>query len=297
LRCLIFICVGIISLSYHNDLHAQLPTCDIYAFKVSNILGDQCTVRKVLFLNAFNLNGYNNQVFPIDENRILCSSKKPSETDTEIYLLNIEKEELSLLTTTDDSEFSPRVYPNDSKFFTCVRVPQSDNTKQLLSLYNFENGILEKDLLGKQGKIGYYRHLSDGTWACFIVEEPSLFAICEEKEASRKVFASGIGRCFEFYKQDEILFVHKLTEEAWVLKSYSIKEEKSMRIIEMPKGVEDFCILDNGAILCAQDNLILRFIPGINSWQKLIDLKAYGILKATRLATKGNTLFVVNMKD
>ncbi len=291
-RCVLLLCL----LLYGSGV-AQLPRCDIYVVKISGVESDQWKVTRILFLNSFNLEGYNNQIFPIDENRILCTSQKNAEKDTEIYLLNIEKSELIAITDNDDMEFSPRIYGENGDSLSCIRIPASDTTKQHLALYDVKSGMFEKTILEKQEKIGYYRHIHGNMWACFIVDENPLFAICDQDRNTCRIFASNIGRCFEVVNGEDLVFVHKITEENWVLKSYNIHTERSNQLIEMPKGTEDFCIMDNGDFLCASHSKILMFKVGQSAWKEVLDLKAFNLHKLSRLCFYGQTLFVVNMKD
>lgn len=285
---------GILTLG--NSMFGQLPGSVLYLLDIKNSMDSNWVITKINYLSALNSAGYNNQPYFIDNNTILATIKKPENKNTEIYKFDLLHKTATNLTNSASSEYSPRVYPENQKEITCVKVPENDTTIQDLVLLNSENGKQLKFISHDQSKIGYYRYIKNKTWVCYLVQEPHVLSIYSEQHQTRKIFASSIGRCFEVVNLNEIYFVHKITEDHWVLKSYNIDSEKSKTIAKMPHGVEDFVIDENQQIICAQKSSILR-LNDAGSWRILIDLKSFNINNIGRLAMIGNRLVLVNLKS
>lgn len=111
---------------------------------------------------------------------------------------------------------------------------------------------------------------------------------------TKKIFASSIGRTFEIINQNEVMFVHKITENQWRLKAYNLTTEKSRVIAEMPRSTEDFIINEDGIIFCATNSKILR-LTNDGRWQTTIDLLPLNIQKISRLAINKNRIVVVSI--
>lgn len=280
--------------AFGNSILAQLPSSSLYLLEIKNSLDSNWIITKINYLNALNPSGYNNQPYFIDNNNLLASIKKPGKKNTEIYKFDLINKTATNITNSASSEYSPRIYTENSKAITCVKVPENDTSIQDLVLLNADNGKQIKYIIQDKSKIGYYRYLKNKTWVCYLVQEPHVLSIYSEHDRTRKIFASSIGRCFEVVNLNEIYFVHKITEDHWVLKSYNIDSEKSKTIAKMPLGVEDFVIDSNQQIICANKSSILRLNES-GIWRILTDLKTFHINNIGRLAKNGNRLILVNM--
>jgi len=281
-------------LTFGNSLFSQLPVSSMYLLEIKNPSDSNWVITKINYLSALNPTGYNNQPFFIDNNHLLACIRKPENSNTEIYKFDLLNKTATNITNSASSEYSPRVYPENSEEISCVKVPENDSTIQNLVILNASNGKQVKFITKDHSKIGYYRYLKNKTWVCYLVQEPHVLSIYSELDRTRKIFASSIGRCFEVVNLNEIYFVHKITEDHWVLKSYNIDTEKSKTIAKMPPGVEDFVINSNQQLICASKSSILRLTES-GTWSILTDLKALNINNIGRLAIFGNRLVLVNM--
>lgn len=277
-----------------KTLHAQLPTCAMYLLDIKNPLDSSWTITNITYLSGLNPNGYNNQPYFIDRNILLGSIKKTDQSNTEIYKFDLINKIATNITNSASSEYSPRIYPENHKEFSCVRVPENDTAIQDLALISLDAGKLHKFIIKDHSKIGYYRYLKNKYWVCYLVQEPHVLSIYSEELGSHKIFASSIGRCFEVVNSNEIYFVHKITDANWVLKSYNVTTEKSKTIATMPTGIEDFVLNSNQQVLCANGSNLLRLSES-GSWNVLADLKKFNIKNIGRLALFENRLVLVNM--
>ncbi|MGB3085895.1 MAG: hypothetical protein WBB21_14315 [Saprospiraceae bacterium] len=275
-------------------LIAQLPNTSLFSLQIENSKDSNWIIRKVEFLSNFNPASYNNQPFLVNEDLMLASIKLKTSDNTEIYKFDLQKKSYSNLTKSSASEYSPRCSSALLNSFTCVQVPRDDTSKQDLIQMNLETGNIDKYIFKNKGKIGYYRHIKDKEWACYLVDQPHILGICNEDRSTKKIFASSIGRCFEIMNGREIIFVHKITDELWQLKSYNILTEKSNLLATMPKGTEDFVLDEYNQVICASGSKLLR-LNRPQGWHVLVDLLPLNIDKITRLALYKNRIILVSL--
>lgn len=280
---------------FGNHLNAQLPKTHIYACKIKNLYTEKWSLDQVQFISNDNLNGYNNQPFLVNGDEFYYVQRKPDDTNTDIYYCNLNLLTKSRITNSPGSEYSPRIYPNNKEIISAVYVPEFDSTIQNLIGIDKLTGIHSKVFLDKQGKVGYYRHLSEKKWLCFLVDDPHILTICEEESDTRNVFASSIGRTLEVIDSNRVLFVHKILDDNWLLKEYHISEGKAKVIAKMPQKIEDFVLLPNGDFLCAEGPKILKWDEDQQIWKPMIDFSEYNISNINRMSIKNNTLVFVNV--
>ncbi len=278
---------------------AQLPNSVIYSAEIENPFDTVWRVSKIQFLSAQNAKGYNNQPYFISEKEILISSNKGDPSQTDIYYYDLKNKVEKQITHTTGHEYSPRVSPLYPGDLTVVFVPKDESNKQHLIRFSQEQAdAIEApvNLLDERtGKIGYYRHLHDKKWVCFLVDSPNVMAICEEGKVAKKIFAAEIGRSFEVVNKNEIVFVHKILTDKWLLKKYNVNTGKAEIIIQMPNGIEDFALLPNGAVICATDSKILLARQGKTNWNEVINFSSLGIKNINRISFLGKTMVFVSM--
>lgn len=268
----------------------SLPTTNLYLIEVNSqtIL----KIEKIEFLNYFNLNSYNNQPFFINENEFYCTIKTKNSKSTDIYKFNIPGKTYQALINNDANDYSPRIVKELGSGVTCVHVNPNDTVQYLVQYNDLENQNYDI-LLDNPGQVGYYRYYGDDQWVCFLVDHPNnLMALVSNK--TKKIFASNIGRTFEINSGKEILFVHKILEDKWVLKSYNPITESMQHIADLPAKSEDFTILNNGEILCSSGSNLLKLNKSQKTWQLYLDFASWGISNIGRFAIKNNRILLVN---
>lgn len=272
----------------------DLPKTNLYCATLENLHTNEWKVNKLELLNSFNFNGYNNQAFFINDDEILCSIQMASSNNTDIYKLNLKTKTFQNLINNSGKDYSPRINPGFSKGITCVHINPSDTLQNLVE-YNAETGELNRNVIIGQGQIGYYRYLSGDLWICFLVDHPNnLMGLINSRTKERKIFASGIGRTFEVDEKKDIIFVHKILPDQWILKSYKTENQKMSVIATMPTGSEDFLIDTDGRIICTKDSRVLQYDPIKQIWNNLIDFGPLGLKHLGRIALKNNLLVIVD---
>ncbi len=284
----------VILLNCYYTLSAQLPQTAMYLLQIDNPSDTIWTISKIDYISSFNPKGYNNQPYFISPTNLLASIRLSNSDNNEIFSFDLTKNSLTNITNSSSSEYSPRISPYNSKYIDCVSVPKNDTNIQNLVEINLENGAYSTIIFNKFAKIGYYRHIKDKSWVCYLVDEPHVLSICDANLLSKKIFASSIGRSFEVLNQKEILFVHKITADHWILKVYNLVSEKSRTLAEMPIGTEDFALDETGNVICASDSKLMKLSKD-GRWQTLIDLKPLNIKNINRLAINKNRMAIVSV--
>ncbi|MGB4960671.1 MAG: hypothetical protein WBO36_14410, partial [Saprospiraceae bacterium] len=90
-----------VSILLTTVLSAQLPKTDIYLAEIKNITSKP-QISSVKYLNDFNPNGYNNQAKFFGYEIIYFTAAIDTQTRTDVYKLDIGKNEVSRVTDTDD---------------------------------------------------------------------------------------------------------------------------------------------------------------------------------------------------
>ena len=132
----------------------------------------------------------------------------------------------------------------------------------------------------------------------FLVDTPMKLAIGNLESGIISNIIDNIGRCFQQNSEGDLVFVHKVTEDTWYIKSYNVEDRKATTITTTRPNSEDFVILPDGTFIMAQESKIFSIQPEIEEyWKEVVDLSEYGINKITRLAVSRNRLILVNSKD
>ena len=93
------------------------------------------------------------------------------------------------------------------------------------------------------------------------------------------------------------MFVHKITEDDWYIKSYNLEDRRAAVITPTRPNSEDFVVLSDGTIIMAEGSKIYSIHPERDEyWQEVIDLAEYDINNINRMAVSRNRLVIVNSK-
>ena len=289
IRLILSVFLVIPVISYSQDY----PITQLYSFDYT-IEGDSLILDQPQYLSAFNRLGYNNQPSFFSPYEIYLTTNMYDDSSTDIVKINIRNESLYRVTETVESEFSPTPSP-DPAYFSCVRI-ERDGKDQSLWLYPVNRSSYGRRLLEKLDNIGYHIWLSDNEVGLFLVGSPHQFAIANVKSGIVNKLLENIGRCFRINDNDQLLFVHKITEDNWYIKSYDLVTKKYKIITETLPGSEDFELLNDGSILMGNGSKLYRFIDtGVNAkWTVVQDLSILNINNISRMAISESKLLMVN---
>ena len=279
-----------------SNLTAQLPNTDLYMLTLLNN-GESVVLKDPVLLSGFNPDGYNNQPYFINPSEIYITSNYYDKDFTDFIKLDLQNEVFYRVTETDSiSEFSPTPKAL-SGYFSAVRI-EKDGSTQSLWLYPEDHSGPGKRIFNDVNNIGYHCWLSEEDIAMFLVDTPMKLAIGNLDSKSVSNVIDNIGRCFQQNSYGELLFIHKVTEDIWFIKSYNVEEKKATIITQTRLGSEDFITLPDGTLIMAEKSKIYSIRPEIDEvWKEIIDLSEYDINKITRLAISRNRLVLVNTKE
>src|SRR4029450_3257357 len=196
---------------------AAPPDTEVFLASLS-IKGD--TVEIGPPVNISNSPGYDNQPsFTPDGRSILFTSvrgdRKPdpansAATGSDIYRYDIAGQQLTRVTDTPESEYSPLVTP-DGAHFSTIRV-EADGTQRL---WRFTLDGKNPDLVLVDVKpVGYHAWINSGTLALFVLGSPATLQIADVKRGKADVVARDIGRSIQRMPGGEISFVARQASSA-----------------------------------------------------------------------------------
>jgi Fe-S cluster biosynthesis and repair protein YggX len=274
---------------------AQLPNTELYMFTLLNN-GEKIILKDPVYLSGFNPDGYNNQPFFINPSEVYITSNFYDKDFTDFMKLDIQNEEYYRITATDSiSEYSPT--PNAlSGYFSAVRV-EKDGTTQSFWLYPNDHSNSGKRIFKDVSNIGYHCWLSENEIAMFLVATPMKLAIGNLETGLVSSIIEDIGRCFQQNADGDLLFVHKVSDDIWLIKSYNVEDRIAKTVTQTIPNSEDFTLLSDGTIIMAEGSKIYSINPeSETSWNEIIDLGDLDINNISRIATSRNRLILVNTK-
>jgi len=277
-----------------QQVDAQLPSTQMHMFKLASE-GKGIEVKEAWYLNGFNKSGYNNQMQFLDglDKLVISSNAYYPDSTNDILLLDFTDLSLDRLTKTVESEYSPTPISMDE--FTCIRV-EKDGKDQGLWKYDINKNAAPIRLLEHLDNVGYHLWLDDERVILFLVDDPNYMAVAYPDDDSFKVLESNIGRCFKRINSNTFLYVHKISDAHWVLKSHNLQNGENTTIVRMPNGVEDFDLLQDNTLICGNNGYILIYDKQINQeeWLPYVDLSRFGLDNISRLVMKKNVLITVS---
>lgn len=274
-----------------NTAYLQLPKCNLYQLKMV-VYENEVKLSDPLYLTPYNAEGYNNQPYFINSEEIIFTSDYHHTDSTDLWVLNIDEEELYQFTNTAGySEYSPKNGIDRDKI-TTVRVDK-DGKSQFLWQYPLDRSNTGSKLIANLADIGYYHFISDEEVVLFQVGEPHRLSIYNFNTKKAITLIENPGRTFTTDKNDNLLFVHKIGNTNF-LKSINLTTKKAKTITVMPEATEDFLLINDNLLLSAKGSKILKFSIDLSQdWEEVIDLKEMEIDNINRMITNRNRLIFV----
>lgn len=250
------------------------------------------------FLTGFNKQGYNNQPSFINNTELLLSVGMAQDNQTDIYLLDLERKTKLRMTRTAESEYSPQMTP-DHLFFSVVRVETDEGRSQRLWQYPLDRKDSGKPVFKYLRGIGYYHWLDRFKVALFNVASTNYLSLGDTRDENTQHLSPNIGRCFQTSPNGRLVFVHKITDNNWMIKAMDRNTLQVEEITKTVSGAEDFVLLKDGSILMGKGSRLYRFKPVKgNRWEEVADLKNLGVYNITRMAVSGDgKLALVNSAE
>jgi tricorn protease-like protein len=235
--------------------------------------------------------GYNNQPsFASDGASILYTSIRDKQAD--IYRYDLHGGVTTQITKTAESEYSPTLMP-DGKSISVVRV-EADNTQRL---WRFPlAGGAPALILEKIKPVGYHWWLDDHTLALFILGKPNTLQLVDTRTEKAETIAENPGRILRrIPHENKLSFVHKVSDQEWIIKAYDLDSRKTTELIKTFSGVEDYAWTPAGDLLMAKDAKLFVRKKSDWAWQEVADFSQAGLKTITRIAVspKGDRIAFV----
>ncbi|HDZ06395.1 hypothetical protein LCGC14_0149210 [marine sediment metagenome] len=227
-----------------------------------NLENDSLSIDSVL--NISKNEGYDNQPSFLDNNNILFSSTRNSQTDVALY--NIKESRTTWLTNTPEgSEFSPLKIPGKNAI-SAIRLDKDG----LQRLYEYDIKTDESKVLLSDLKVGYHVWFSSDIIVCTVLIENRMdLVISNLKVNTNYTVQKNVGRSLHKIPNSNLVSYISKTEDSVTIKSLDPISLKSEEIISSIGNSEDVCWTENGGLITAYNTSILSFNPSTDKEWKL----------------------------
>jgi hypothetical protein len=283
MRVLLFI---ILLFCTKKKCEAQFPKTSVYVFdlersgKELNILAPKLVSKKTGYFVS-SMDTHNVEVMKVDMTKKKLKAKR--------------------ITRTQEPEYSPKQMLDD-QFFSCVRVEKDDSTQHLTTYNN--KGKSVSIVMPHLTKIGYYEWVNANEFISFDLPEPFYLVLHNMLNNRADTLATHIGRTFYYQaNKSRLVYVDKSDTAVWTINMITqddirkIKKGEKVKpsiISETLRKEEDYVIMNDGSLLMGQQGVLyIKKNPFKNpkaTWEKLCDIKKFGIAKFYRIAlSRDNT--------
>ncbi len=275
------------------SIQSQLPVTKMYLLE-GDFSKSEWDINNLRYLTAHNPTGYNNQPSWSAANEIYFTSDYNASGLTDIYKMNLVSNQLTRITKTEESEYSPVLNKNGD--ISVVRQELDDSAKIPQTLWSYPSALTSygRNLIPRRSDIGYYCMLPNQRVALFIVGDKSSLRIFNMNDEDEEFISYNVGRCLRYDQNGGLLYVQKLGS-SWLLKRRVLESGLTQTITPMLDDVEDFDVLPNGDLVAGKESTLYIYnMSAKDSWKELLDLSSAGIEKITRLASSKNNLVIVS---
>lgn len=232
--------------------------------------------------------GYDNQPAFTPEGALLYASTRNGQTD--IARLDLASRTLTWLSDTPGGgEYSPLPMPGGSAI-SAIRL----DTTGLQRLYEYRDG--ESHLLFPDLKVGYQVWAGPDLVVCTVLTDPGMdLVVARPGSGIYQTHQKGVGRALQKIPGTELISYTTSEAGVWSVQSLDPVSGATGLVAHLPEGVQDFCWLPDGSLLCGGDGVLRRLRPGQDSdWQVVHRFEA-GFGQISRLAVNeaGNLLALV----
>ncbi len=278
-------------LFYLPVLAQDAPGSEIYVIDFSVKKDGTFKIEKPI--NLTDRPGYDNQPHFLEDGESILYTSIRRDEQADIYKIDMTSRQPQNLTQTlTTSEYSPTPR-EDGKHFSVVMVEEDRKTQRL---WQFTNDGRTKSALNEHLKsVGYHCWLDDKTMALFVVGKPNTLQVSSLSAETADLVAGHVGRCIATHPKDpsKFLFVHKIRENQWHIKTMDLASFDINTVSLCLKGSEDFAVMNDGSLLMGSEGKLFRYAD--NEWKQVADLTEHGIQEFNRIALspKMNRLAIV----
>jgi len=246
-------------------------------------------------VNISNNPGYDNQPsFTPDGRSVLFTSvrgdRKPdpahsAATGSDIYRYDIASRQLSQVTATPESEYSPTPTP-DGRHISVIRV-EADGTQRL---WRFgADGTRPELVLTDVKPVGYHAWADAGAVALFVLGRPATLQLAAVSDGKADTIANDIGRSISRMPGGGVSYVQREMSDgrtSLVVMQLDPKTRRTTALVPVKEGPRDpdLAWAPDGTLLMAHDGKLHSWRRGTGDFEVAADLEALGLKGVTRLA-------------
>ncbi len=256
-------------------LFAQSNT-EVY---LSDIVKSNEKIELTNLKNISNNKGYDNQPSFYDNNTILFSSTRNTQTDIKIY--NIKREDNSWITNTSfGSEYSPLKIPQENGI-SAIRL--DDNGLQRLYKYDLSNG--ESTVLIKDLKVGYHSWYNKKILVSSVLVEGSMDLVVSNLiKNTNQTAHKNVGRSLHKIPNSNLISFISNENKISTIKSLNPITGDIKTIKSLPIQISDMCWLSQNIALIPNGKIIAQLNTVTDSLSVLHNFTEDQINEISRIA-------------
>jgi WD40 repeat protein len=280
----------IAAIGFVPDAASQAPSgpasTDIYLAPLSTRQGRLVVGAPV---NVTRRPGYDNQPAFTRDGQALLYTVIGGDGQADIYRYDLRSKTSRRLTSTPESEYSPTVY-GDGTRFSVVRV-EADSTQRL---WSFRLDGSDPRLVFEQFKpVGYHAWVDSATVALFMLGSPNTLLLADTRTGRADTVARDVGRSLvSLPNGGGFSFTQRMPDSSWILTAVDVRQTRAGRhsmmlpVARMPRGADYVVWLAPARAITGSGSklLLLTHDRGPLKWEELADLSRYKIGRISRLA-------------
>src|SRR5262245_52623965 len=266
------------------------PDTEVYLASLTASPGGGLTIGRPV--NVSKSPGYDNQPSFTPDGQTLLFTSNPGGTQTDIYAYDLRTEQVSRVTETPESEYSPTITP-DGAHISVIRV-EGDGTQRLWRFTR--DGKAPELVLENVKPVGYHAWADARTLVLFVLGQPATLQVVNAATGSATIVARDIGRSIQRMPGGGISFVERQAAARQgdppklLIRQLEANTNAITTLVAAVPGVtEAYCAwTPAGVLLLAHDGALFAWRRGELEWTRIADLQALGLRNATRLAVAPN---------
>lgn len=261
---------------------APPPDTDILVFDMKERKG------KIILSNDKNVTnrkGYDNQPAFFNNDYLMFSAYDNGQNDIMIY--DLYEEELTNLTNTKESEYSPFPVPGYGSFGT-IRV-EADGTQRLW-MFQMDGKAKPRVVFEDLAPVGYFAWNVSNDVLMFVLGQPATLVMANANEVDDKIITKNIGRTIKLIPDSKDFAFERREENGDVIIYRLDAETKAFgEVIKKPTGSSDWVITQEGTYITSVGSKLWMYNPKKGTeWSELTDLGEKAGKGITRMAVNSN---------
>jgi hypothetical protein len=262
------------------------PSTDIYLAPLTTRNGRLVVGAPI---NVTRRPGYDNQPAFTPDGRMLLYTSVGADGQADIYRYDLRAKTTARVTTTAESEYSPTVY-GDGTRFSAIRV-EADSTQRLWSFRL--DGTDPRLVFDAIKPVGYHTWVDSTTVALFLLGTPNTLLLADTRGGRTDTIARDVGRSLvPLPNGGGFSFTQRMHDSSWVLTAVDVRRTRGGRhsmllpVARMSAGADYVAWLAPAKAISGSGSKLFLWTRerGPLNWSELADFSRYRLSKISRLA-------------